>query len=661
MKKILALAALLILLPTITSTGAGPRDMPFRAVVTPVGIDPVDSIGHRALTAADSLRALEKLAADISALIKLPEAKTGNVGIEVKSLSTQKTLYSLNPGKPLTPASTTKVVTTFTALCELGSNYMVRTTVASERPPREGVVNGNLYVKGYGDPFFSINEVDQLVDRIVAAGIKHVDGSIIGDGTFFDDKTERTQYSGDDDVVMQLPPIAALTIERSVFTVVISSSRTPGVPCNVQTYPPSSGFHIVNTAVTSAAAAPRKRTKRGKRRSDVLPPAYLENSAIRYGDESPLAYDFITDDNAGDELMGDGIDETINQRKPKKGAAATPKNVKKGATAKKGEAAKKSAKSSSKQTAAKTPSKKNTAKNQKAAATRTRTAPARTVVKKEKEQPAVKGAGPVRVSLTAGENGRQIITVSGSLPPGRTVSYRYQMKNPPMVIAGMIHDRLRSHGITITGQVTSGVTPARTRVIAEVGRPLQEILQIVMKKSNNLLAEYVFKMIGGAAGGQQETAQKTVEKIQQRMSVNSVPFGQCIINDGSGLSRANCLSASALNGILTAAHNDRKVFEPFYQSMSIAGVDGTLRGRMKGTRAEGNVHGKTGTLRNVSALTGYVTTRDGEQICFAMLMNGSNHGAYKSVQDRIAARLASFSYVEALVVQAEAKTEAKAK
>lgn len=661
MKKILALAALLVLLPSITSTGAGRRDMPLRAGITPAGIDPVDTVGHKVLTAADSLRALEKLAADISALIKLPEAKTGNVGIEVKSLSTHKTLYSLNPAKPLTPASTTKVVTTFTALCELGSNYMVRTVVASERPPRDGVVAGNLYVKGYGDPFFSINEVDQLVDRVVAAGIKHVEGSIVGDGTFFDEKTERTQYSGDEDMVMQLPPIAALTIERSVFTVLISSSRTPGVPCNVQTYPPSSGFQIINTAVTSAAPAPRKRTKQGKRRSDVLSPAYLEKSAIRYGDESPLAYqDVLADDIAGDEFMEATGDAPINQRKPRKGSEVPTKNVKKGATAKKDVATKKPAKSSSNQTAAKSTSKKNAAGNRKAVAS-TKAAPAKTVAKKEKEQPAVNGSGPVRVSLSTGENGRQVITVSGSLPPGRTVSYRYQMKNPPLVIAGMINDRLRSHGITIAGPVTSGVTPARTRVIAEAGRPLQEILQIVMKKSNNFLAEYVFKMIGGAAGGQQETAQKTVEKIQQRMSINSIPFGQCVINDGSGLSRANCLSAAALNGILTAAHNDRKVFEPFYQSMSIAGVDGTLRGRMKGTRAEGNVHGKTGTLRNVSALAGYVTTRDGEQICFSMLMNGFNHGAYKAVQDRIAARLASFSYGEALAAPAEPKMEAKAK
>src|SRR5207237_561010 len=93
-----------------------------------------------------------------------------------------------------------------------------------------------------------------------------------------------------------------------------------------------------------------------------------------------------------------------------------------------------------------------------------------------------------------------------------------------------------------------------------------------------------------------------------------------------------------------AAYHDQKVFKALFPIMSIAGVDGTLRKRMKGTYAEGNVHGKTGTLRNVSALAGYVTSRDGEMFCFAMLMNGGRHGDYRAVQDKVAERLAAFSY-----------------
>ena len=115
------------------------------------------------------------------------------------------------------------------------------------------------------------------------------------------------------------------------------------------------------------------------------------------------------------------------------------------------------------------------------------------------------------------------------------------------------------------------------------------------------------------------------------------------IFDGSGLSRRDRVSPVMLEGVMRTMANHASG-SAFFDSLPEAGVDGTLRKRLKGTLAEGNVHGKTGTLRNVSALTGYVTTRDGELLAFAMLMNGGNHGSYKAVQDRIAARLAEFSY-----------------
>jgi PBP4 family serine-type D-alanyl-D-alanine carboxypeptidase len=254
--------------------------------------------------------------------------------------------------------------------------------------------------------------------------------------------------------------------------------------------------------------------------------------------------------------------------------------------------------------------------------------------------------GALRVSVTGDRDGKQTIRVSGGLLANRTSSYRYEMKNPPLVVAGIVYDRLRAHGIRISGEPKTGTSPHQVKVIGEIRRPLTEILENVLKNSNNYLAEYVFKIIGAANGGQKETAERSGEIINQRMTKANVPFSKCVINDGSGLSRANCLSAAALNAMLSAAHHDRKVFQALYPMMSIAGVDGTLRRRMKGTPAEGNVHGKTGTLRNVSALAGYATSRDGEMFVFAMLMNGGRHGAYKDVQNKIATRLAAFSYKE---------------
>ena len=568
-------------------TGISPNRYAFTAYASPG-----DTTRPAVPTSADSARALSKLASDLAAIVNLPEElKAGRVGIEVRSLTRNRAIYSLNADKPLTPASTTKVVTTFTALSELGPDYMIRTVVGMTNRPKNGVLVGDLYVKGHGDPFLTIGDIDALVDQTVASGIVEVNGNIVGDGTWFDAKTERIEYSGDDDVVEDLPPITALSVENSAFSVIVSSPRTPGEPLNVQTYPRSSGFLIVNSGVTAAGrTAPAKKGKKGSgRQSQAITPSPgllrddLDPSVPRYGDEPALA-----------------------QARPRNGSTA--------------------------------PEASNIARPPK---------------------PAIP-SGPLKVQVSAGRDGDQTITVTGTLAANRTVNYHYEMENPALVVAGMICDRLRARGIRISGHAVSGATPAKYKAIAETKRPLVEVLEKVMKHSNNYLAEYVFKMIGAAAGGREETAKRSVEKIGQRMSIVGVNFNRCLINDGSGLSRANCLSAEALAEILSAAYRDRKLFRSFYELLSIAGVDGTLRKRMKGTFAENNLRGKTGTLRNVAALTAYVTTRDGELMVFGSIMNGGNLGAYRQVQDRIGARLAAFSYSQATApVTPPAKTPVK--
>lgn len=522
MRRTLLVGTFLLLLATAVTTAQSPSTAMRRDGA---------SGASGASGAVDSLRSLERLAVELRALINLPdELRAGTVGVEIRSLVSGNSIFSLNPDKPLTPASTTKLVTTYTALAELGAGYLVKTLITSEGRPLNGVVKGNLYVQGHGDPKLSVADIDGLVDQLLSLGIKRIEGNIIGDGTFFDKKYSRFEYSGDLDEVEPMAPIAALTIENGNFTVIASSSSIAGTPCNVQTYPHSAAFQIVNTAVVGSAPA---RKGRSKGRSS---------------------------------------------------------------------------------------------------------------------------GGGVSVALSVAPGGKQVITISGTLAPGRTVSYRYAMKDPPMVIAGMVTERLRRNGVTVVGEPTSGASPVKTRVLAEAGHPLLDILHLVMKNSNNFMAEYVFKMIGGTAGGGDETAAKSIEKIQYRMSVSRVDFSRCIVNDGSGLSRRNCLSASSLAQILQAAYSDKKIFEPLYSLMSIAGVDGTLRKRMRGSLADGNVHGKTGTLRNASALTGYVRTRDGEMLCFGILMNGNNVGGYRAVQDKIAMRLASFSFSDPIATTPVAAT-----
>jgi D-alanyl-D-alanine carboxypeptidase/D-alanyl-D-alanine-endopeptidase (penicillin-binding protein 4) len=91
-------------------------------------------------------------------------------------------------------------------------------------------------------------------------------------------------------------------------------------------------------------------------------------------------------------------------------------------------------------------------------------------------------------------------------------------------------------------------------------------------------------------------------------------------------------------------HQDQN-FQAYYDALPIAGIDGTLSERMKGTKAENNVHAKTGSMANVSSLTGYVRTADGEMLAFSIVANNflAPRETVESMQDRALARLANFS------------------
>jgi D-alanyl-D-alanine carboxypeptidase/D-alanyl-D-alanine-endopeptidase (penicillin-binding protein 4) len=179
-----------------------------------------------------------------------------------------------------------------------------------------------------------------------------------------------------------------------------------------------------------------------------------------------------------------------------------------------------------------------------------------------------------------------------------------------------------------------------------------EVGKTFMKVSQNLFGETLMETIGAAAstanaasaGGQhhREAARKIYEDV---LSSWGVPPGEHIIVDGSGLSRYNYITANLIVHILRAMARDPKNAATFEALLPIAGQDGTLRNRMKGTKAEGNVHAKTGTLSAVRSLSGYLRTADGERIGFSIIAN--NFKAPSAIIDGIAElaveRLSNFS------------------
>ncbi|TAE30317.1 MAG: D-alanyl-D-alanine carboxypeptidase/D-alanyl-D-alanine-endopeptidase [Candidatus Kapaibacterium sp.] len=217
------------------------------------------------LTLQDSLAAIEQLRASIGGLLSehsktFAHSKT-SFGVYVHSLSRGKDLYSTNAQLAFTPASTTKLFSTFGALDKFGAAHFVETSVLTEATEvREGVLEGNVYLVGRGDPLLSVADLERLADQVAHAGIKRITGNICGDDSFFDRVTNRREYSGDDEEVQPTAPISALSINRNLITVIVSASAGAS-HVGVQTFPSSNDAFSFDVEAT--VHAPPKKKKRG--------------------------------------------------------------------------------------------------------------------------------------------------------------------------------------------------------------------------------------------------------------------------------------------------------------------------------------------------------------------------------------------------------------
>jgi len=190
-----------------------------------------------------------------------------------------------------------------------------------------------------------------------------------------------------------------------------------------------------------------------------------------------------------------------------------------------------------------------------------------------------------------------------------------------------------------------GTTPPDALKLAATRHPVSEIVFVMLKNSDNLSAENLLKYLSHAKSGQSGTAAEGAAVIKEYLRENGIPTDHLVIADGSGVSRYNLTSADTITRLLVAAYKDPTISPFFVNALPLAGRDGTLTRRMKGTAAEGKVKAKTGTMKGVSALAGYTVTADGEPLAFSMIMQnfvGSGQ-RIRSLQDRIAVLLSTFS------------------
>jgi len=393
----------------------------------------------------------EKIIQEIGNIISEVPAST-KMAILIYNPLTQDTLVCINHTETMIPASNTKLFTTATALELMGGDHLLSTKImADDDDVSDGIIDGNIYIKGFGNPTFSSDALESLVNQLFQSGLRTVKGNVVGDDTYFDDVYSRDDWISEERANVKLPPISALVIDRN-----------------------------------------------------------------------------------------------------------------------------------------------------------------RTIITKKRK--------------------------------GRYRNYFVNIENPPLFAAKILREKLISYGVDVTGNPLSGQINENTKLLVESSIELRELLKEINKHSDNFYAECLFKTLGSAYSGQQGNSFFSTQAILNYIEDTSIYSTGTKIVDGSGISRFDQVTAGALVGLLEKVYFNIKQFDDFFNSLSIAGVDGTLRKRMTGTPAENNFRGKTGTLNGVSSLAGYVTTADADDIIVCMMFEFTSGGAnkYKSIQDRIIEILAGW-------------------
>ncbi len=207
----------------------------------------------------------------------------------------------------------------------------------------------------------------------------------------------------------------------------------------------------------------------------------------------------------------------------------------------------------------------------------------------------------------------------------------------PVFIAQKLKSLLATSGVTVTGNTSAGVTPHETNLITAATSKLSELLKIVNKRSDNFLAEYTVKLISAAVNGERGNTKNGLKLCNAFLQESGTYMKGTQLADGSGLSRRNLIPTGVIVKIYQYIYSNVVFRNQFFSTLSISGVDGTLRSRMKDHEGDNNLKGKTGTLSGVITLSGYFKTRGGRDMIGAVFFNYSANypDFYRGLQDEI--------------------------
>jgi D-alanyl-D-alanine carboxypeptidase/D-alanyl-D-alanine-endopeptidase (penicillin-binding protein 4) len=500
-----------------------------------------------ALAQRHAAQASAETASDLQARIRThisqPRFSAATWGVKIVQLENGKLFFEHNAAKLMKPASNAKLYTGALALDRLGPECQIKTSLyARAQLDSAGILKSDLIVYGRGDPSLAARfndgnyqkSIEPLVEALASAGVKRIEGNLVGDESYFRGPPFGAGWTWDDLQYYYGAEVSALTVEDNVLDIVVKPGSAIGDPCQLAINPATSFLHFINQTQTVP--------KETGRRVDVYRPV-----------GSNTAY------------------------------------------------------------------------------------------------------------------------LSGHLPVGGSNHIdAVAVPRPADFFVSLLRDALEKRSIKVTGELrsvnwidreTEIVEPSELIELASVSsRPLREILPKMLKPSQNLYAQLLLLQVGAAsempkkAGGTQDRsvdsslrsrsnssvltsdAPRTSEELGLAEMKNflkeaGVKNGDVLLEEGSGLSRA-CLVTPNATVELLRFMNRHKHAEMFRDALPVAAVDGTLRSRMKETKAARNVQAKTGRLRYVDTLSGYVTTAGGEQLAFSIMLN-NYAGAANSGRDAI--------------------------
>jgi D-alanyl-D-alanine carboxypeptidase/D-alanyl-D-alanine-endopeptidase (penicillin-binding protein 4) len=232
------------------------------------------------------------------------------------------------------------------------------------------------------------------------------------------------------------------------------------------------------------------------------------------------------------------------------------------------------------------------------------------------------------------------IIIKGKISLKDKITETVNLENPYKSILIYFYRKLLANGIILNGEINvsrENKTFKNKELLANISHNIKDVLKKFNKESYNLAGEMILRLLGYKmfdTTGSSEFGVKVVKNYIKKLNLN--PDNYQII-DGSGLAPTNYINNELIIEILKDIYKNKQKFKIFYNSLPIAGVDGTLSRRMKNTDAMNNVRAKTGTINGVSSLSGYVKNKKGNMLAFSIFTQNhvNNPTMCKKIQDEI--------------------------